>query len=193
MLDLKPSGVDSIYITQAFQSQTAKLSLLVYEANVDSIPSQLEEDMREIEETLFSSWGIPVAGRMRIRRLPGGSLLHFRTSGIYIPHAFEGHIDDGLHPLQQPFTLAHEMAHGYGLTDESECNFVAYLACMKSPNVSVRFSAELAYWRYLAGYFRKLDPEGWPAVYNAIDPAILEHLKSIREHVDRYSDWLTLV
>ena len=51
--------------------------------------------------------------------------------------------------LQIPFTLAHEMAHGYGITDEGDCNTLAYLVCLHSKNKAIQYSGLLAYLRYL--------------------------------------------
>jgi hypothetical protein len=116
--------------------------------------------------------------------------LHFRTSGIYIPHAFEGHIDKGLHEIQHAFTMAHEMAHGYGITDESECNFIAYLTCLQSSDMNIRYSAELAYWRYLAGYFKYFHRADWESIYNGLNPKLIEDLDAISSHISKYKDWM---
>ncbi|MBT8233245.1 MAG: DUF3810 family protein [Saprospiraceae bacterium] len=192
MLNLPSVKVDSVYISQTFRDQTkildSMLTNLTIEAPTDII--KLENETRILQEDLLTKWKIPTIGRVRVRSLFGGSLLHIRTSGIYIPHAFEGHLDSGIYPLQYPFTLAHEMAHGYGFTDESVCNFVSYLTCLKSSNPTVRFSAELAYWRYLVGYYKYFHREVWKEEYQNLNPKLKYHLDEISNHVERYKDWM---
>jgi hypothetical protein len=82
------------------------------------------------------------------------------------------------------------MAHGYGFTDESECNFLAYLSCLAVDDLTINYSAELAYWRYLASYFKRLYPEEWLIAYENLNPELKNDLLKIREHVVRYKDWM---
>lgn len=189
-LDLNTAQIDSVYISTAFEAQTAKLGLMVYALEDNWDLGAYENQIRESQETLLSSWSIPTFGRVRVRKILPGSLLHFRTTGIYIPHAIEGHIDAGLYHVQHPFTMAHEMAHGYGITDESECNFIAYLSCLAIDDPNINFSAELAYWRYLASYYARLHRNDWKNVYDCLDPQLRFHLEQIREHIKRYKDWM---
>lgn len=189
---LKPANIDSTYITNTFRAQTLRLdSLLNSHPNLrmESL-NDLESHLRIIQEKILSEWGIPTIGRVRVRSIFKGSLLHIRTSGVYIPHAFEGHLDSGLYELQHPFTMAHEMAHGYGFTDESVCNFISYITCIQSKNPSVRMSAELAYWRYLVGYYKHFHDETWREEYNNLNPKLLYHLDQISEHITKYKDWM---
>lgn len=189
-LNLPESHIDSQYIYKSFLKQTEVLSILAEESAETPFPVSLESHLRKIQESLLSDWNIPVVGRVRVRKIPQGSLLHFRTTGIYIPHAFEGHVDCGIYHKQMAFTMAHEMAHGYGITDESECNFIAYLSCINSDNPRVRYSAELAYWRYLRSYFRRLFPEEWERMKSDLNPVIREDLEQIAFHINRFRDWM---
>lgn len=190
VLELSTNRIDSSYISTAFEAQTAKLSFMVYTLEDDWDLDCYEKQIRESQEFLLSSWAIPTLGRVRVRRILAGSLLHFRTKGIYIPHAFEGHVDAGLYHVQHPFTMAHEMAHGYGITGESDCNFIAYLSCLAIDDPNINFSAELAYWRYLASYYARLHREDWKNVYACLDPQLRYHLEKIREYINRYKDWM---
>jgi len=183
--------LDSTYITDEFRLQTQKLISLK-----DSMTGQttqrffIEHKLRPLQEQLLSEWNIPVHGRVRVRYLIPGSLLHFRTSGIYIPHSIEGHIDGGLYYKQHPFTIAHEMSHGYGITDESVANFVAYLTCLRSDDPGIVYSAELAYWRYLAGYYKYFHSDTWTDEYNNLDVRIIQDLNLISNHIKKYKDWM---
>ena len=80
------------------------------------------------------------------------------------------------------------MAHGYGFTDESVCNFLAYLTCIQSELPLVRYSAELAYWRYLARAYRGFFPQKWKTRYSDLDIHLRNDLVEINEHVSRYKN-----
>lgn len=180
--------LDSQYITQKFISQTQKLKRLIDSSPLDKYHIHYEDQIRKTQESLIDKWNIPTWGRVRVRKLFKGSLLHLRTSGIYIPHAFEGHLDNGLYIKQQPFTLAHEMAHGYGFTDESVCNFIAYLTCIQSDVPELKYSAELAYWRYLVGYYKYYHSKDWTETYKNLPEELKYDLDQISEHIRRYKD-----
>lgn len=190
-LSLDPPALDSTYISQAFLKQTKAIYALK-----DSMTGQksqyffIENGIRKHQEALLKKWDIPTYGRVRVRYLWPGFLLHFRTSGIFIPHASEGHIDGGLYVKQHPFTMAHEMSHGYGITDESEANFVAYMTCLQSDQLDIIYSAELAYWRYLARYYKSFHPDSWSEFYDNLDARLIQDLNLINIHISKYKDWM---
>lgn len=132
--------------------------------------------------------GLPNAGCVRVRQLwPSGFLLRWNTAGIYIPHVLEGHIDKGLLSVQKPFTIAHEMAHGYGVTDEGACNFVAWLACSRSDNQWVRFGGALTYWRYST---TSMPWDSVAPVLRAFPPVLQRTVELINENDRKYPDIL---
>ncbi len=156
------------------------------------MPKDIENMVRKEVNALFSVLGYDFRGDMRGRMLkPKGILLRFSTSGVYFPFTGECNIDAGLHPLQKPFTLAHEMAHGMGITDEGDCNFLAYLACVRSDDPFIRYSGEFIFWRYLAtGYMRSTeDKEAYPAFRASLRPSFVGDLNAINENNDKYPDF----
>ena len=149
----------------------------------------IENELRESQEKIFSTWGINTSGRVRVRAIyPKGVLLRFSTAGIYIPFVNEGHIDAGLHQIQWPFTMAHEMAHGYGITDEGECNFIGLLTCIKTKDIFIQYSGMLSYWRYLFYEVNKRYPEVSKNVYQNVNIEIKNDLENIRKNLKMYPD-----
>ncbi len=187
-MNLEKVAIDSTYLSETFIAQTALVSTMAKDTHAELPKTELEDIIRIRQEALLRKWNIPTTGRVRIRLLPAGALLRLRTSGIYIPHAIEGHIDGGLYYKQHPFTLAHEMAHGYGFTDESVCNYIAYLSCYDSENSLISYSAELAYWRYLARAYRGYHRAEWADTYSGLSNELKSDLKAINDHVNRYKD-----
>jgi len=189
-LDMLIQDLEDKELLQRFDEVTFELNRL--SANIGERTEkdfyQIEKTVRPLLKDVLDESGYPTLGRVRVRKLFSGSILRNRTSGIYIPHALEGHVDGGLYHVQWPFTIAHEMSHGYGITHESDCNFFAYLTCLKSKDEYIRYSGTLAYWRYLASHLRSLDKELYRKKREQIDEAVKIDLDKIREHIVRYPD-----
>lgn len=175
---------------------TKKLKLLRNQISEDStaldfsyLPEDYEVDIRAQLEATFSEWGFPIYGRVRVRELyPKGILLRISTAGVYIPFVFEGHIDAGLHPIQYPFTMAHEMSHGYGIADEGTCNFTGFLACMRSDLPFIQYSASISLWRYMANNLRKGSPKLYRKLMKGISPNVRRDLIAVMDEMDKYPD-----
>lgn len=119
---------------------------------------------------------------------PSGSLLIWGASGVYWPFAGEGHVDAGLDEWQIPFTCAHEMCHVMGWTEEGECNFLAYLACMSSDDLQIQYSAELSYWRYLMANAYRYDKSLRDSCIQRLNNNTLKDLEEIDMALDRYPE-----
>jgi hypothetical protein len=63
-------------------------------------------------------------------------------AGMTDPFLLETMIAPDLLDVERPFVIAHEWAHLAGYADESEANFVAYLACRRG-DAAARYSAAL--------------------------------------------------
>jgi hypothetical protein len=145
-----------------------------------------EAELRQQLEATLKTLGLPHSGRVRVRQLwPKGTLLRWSTAGIYIPQTGEGHIDMGLLSIQKPFTMAHEMAHGYGVAEERDCNFIAWLACRQSTHVWTRFCGALAYWRYAAA---EMESSVVKERMASFPPIIDQALRLIHENNRKYPD-----
>lgn len=132
----------------------------------------------------------PDPGRPQGRQLrPEGILMRFSTAGVYWPWVGESNIDAGLHPLQKPAVMAHELAHAYGFGDEGTCTFWAWLAGQRTKDPALAYAFRLAYWRRLAGRLRMAEPEvyaEWRAT--SLDPGIRADLQAIYTNSARFED-----
>ena len=68
------------------------------------------------------------------------------------------------------------------------CNFVAYLTCIQSDMPALKYSAELAYWRYLARYYAYHFPDEWSQTKEQLSPALKADLEAIRQHISKYKN-----
>ena len=181
-------------VTETLNSQKSHLVRNKAEWNEKPDLKKLEDDIRISQVDLIHGWGDELSGRVRVRLLyPKGLLLSISTAGVYIPFSCEGHIDPGMHPLQWPFTIAHEMAHGYGYTDEGECNFIGFLTCIQTKDAYIQYSGWLGYWRYLFFQAKELSPEIAAEIYCNLTPEVVSDLTAIRRDLNNYPDifpWL---
>ena len=198
ILQLKPIGIDttmvyneaSIIMNQLIplRDQISKdTNALTYE----KYPVDAEQLIQKALKKNLSEWSIPNKSNPRLRIIkPKGILLSISTAGFYLPFVGEGQIDGGLSPIQWPFTMAHEMTHSYGITDEGECNFSAVMACMQSDNEFIQYSGLLSYWRYLANNLRDKAPYSFMKLVDMRSPSIKNDIKDIYLHLDKYPDLL---
>lgn len=87
-----------------------------------------------------------VTGRPK-QTLLGGYFHEVSVAGMTDPFLLETLMAPDLLDVERPFVIAHEWAHLAGYADESEANFVAWLACRRA-DAAARYSAALA----LIGY-----------------------------------------
>ncbi|NJB85358.1 hypothetical protein GGR26_001103 [Lewinella marina] len=156
----------------------------------EHFPADMEAAVRPLVVDALLRHDYPAPGRPRgWELLPRGVLLRLSTAGVYWPWAAQGNIDAGLHPLQKPAVMAHELAHAYGFGDEGTCSFWAYLAARESTDPLLTYTLELAYWRHLAGLLRYADPEEylrWRT--ERLDPGIRNDLQAIYDNGELYRD-----
>ncbi len=150
--------------------------------------------MRHLLTNVLRNFNYPIPAKVRGRLLfPKGILLRISTAGVYIPFTGEGHIDPGLHHLQLPFVMAHEMSHAYGIGGEGDCNFLAYLSCTSSENSYLKYVGFLYYWRYVAPDYRAYRPEEYKIIWENLPLGIKNDLRAIREEMNKYPDILPAV
>ncbi|MCB9290395.1 MAG: DUF3810 domain-containing protein [Lewinellaceae bacterium] len=155
----------------------------------DMLPENLENKLRSELENWLSQHGFSTVGRVRgLYVYPKGVFLRFSSSGLYFPFTGEGHVDAGLHPLQKPYVMAHELAHGYGFGDEGTCNFLGYLACIQSEDPLIAYVGHLNYWRTLAADYLQYEPEKYREFRESLPLGIQSDLDAINEVLKRYPD-----
>ncbi|MEL6865346.1 MAG: DUF3810 domain-containing protein [Bacteroidota bacterium] len=157
--------------------------------------SYIEADLRQAIHDLVienvQSLGYPTPGHPVCRFLyPKGSLLRISTAGFYLPFTGECHVDPGLHPIQLPFVIAHELHHAYGFTDEGTCNFLAYLACIRSKDPFIRYCGQFGYWNYLRSNFRVGQKEAYRDYWNQLPRGLRADRIAVSEQMQKYPDIL---
>ena len=152
-------------------------------------PSDLEGNINDAVRTFLIKNGYRYYYRPNARFLkPKGVLLCNSTAGIYFPWVGEANIDAGLHPLSQPYVLAHEFGHAYGWGDEGTCNFIAYLACRQVANPFIKYCGLLGYWRTVASNYKSYKPKEYAAFRAKLPKGIVADLDAINHTHRQYPD-----
>jgi hypothetical protein len=160
-------------------------SALIYQINWQELNDQIYNKEKEFANKM----GYPAKMPIHIRKLkPDGTLLIFSTTGIYNPYSLEGHVDGGVFHLNFPFTMAHELGHGLGITDEGDCNFIALLTTLGSENKYIQYSGLFSYYRYLMRDLNFISPEMFECEKEMIPKSLKNDLKKHYEILDEYPE-----
>jgi len=87
--------------------------------------------------------------------LLGGYFHYTAIAGMTDPFFLETLIAPDLIDVERPFVIAHEWAHLAGYADESEANYLAWLACLRG-DARAQYSA----WLALLGDLQPFIPKG---------------------------------
>ncbi len=96
--------------------------------------------------------------------------------GYYFPFSMEANYNDVMNDLRKPATMCHELAHLRGYIFEDEANFIAYLACIQSDDLTFQYSGYLSVLNYLDNDLYKAaksDSDGYKAAVRKIRPLIV--------------------
>lgn len=130
--------------------------------------------------------GLNFTGEPRTKEFyPAGFMRRMGILGIYFPYTGESYIDPTLHPLEKPFTIAHEMAHSYGVTDEGEANFIAWVICSNSDNPLLQYSGQLRLLRYQMNDLFRMSRETYGEFLQTLPRGIRNDLISIQQANER--------
>jgi len=105
-------------------------------------------------------------------------------SGYYGPFFNEIHVNIYILPVEYPFILAHEKAHQFGITNEAEANFYAWLVCTNSKSKQLKYSANLHVLQYFL--YQGYQFEEYSEIIAKLDKRVKKDLEKIREN------WMSL-
>ena len=146
----------------------------------EEIRKEIEKAYNRVYEPLAINWP---NGKRRVKKMVFESLFtKMGISGYYGPFFNEIHINNYSLNFTYPFTLAHEMAHQFGIAKESEANLYAYIVCINSDDERIRYSAYASIISYLLNDVRALMPDEYEEVINSVKPEIIDDLQRNRKH-----------
>ncbi len=144
--------------------------------------NNIEQNSRDALDSTLHMFKYPFSTKIRGRFLLEDMFLFVGIGGQYLPYTGEGNVDDAVYYSKKPFYLIHEMAHGNGFTNEAECNFLAYVSCVESGNLSLEYSGELNYLLYLIEALKIKAPDQWEQLKQQMPAALQNDLEAIRKY-----------
>lgn len=200
-LDLHPKPLNLEQLTQEMELTQRLASLDRGRISQDTVAltelmeyADLENLVRGAMQENLGILGLNFTGHPRTKQFPPkGFMRSMGILGIYFPYTGESYLDPSLHALEKPFTIAHEMAHSYGVTDEGEANFIAWVVCTHAEEPLLRYAADLLLLRYQLRDYSGMDPDGALRWMEKLPRGIVQDLISIRESTEAYPPiWLEL-
>lgn len=96
-------------------------------------------------------------------------------SGYFGPFTNEVNLNSKLLPFDYPFSLAHEVAHKYGVANEAEANLVAFVICTSSDDQRLMYSGYMMLLLYFLNDAEKLSD--YKTIIKKIDKAVIDDLR----------------
>lgn len=106
--------------------------------------------------------------------------------GQYSPFTAEAIYNRSMPDYNIPHTLCHELSHLRGFMREDEANFIGYLACIGSDELSFQYSGYLTGWIYATNALEGADPQAYAKVSGMLSDRIWDDLKYNTEFWGKY-------
>ena len=188
MLELSPTTLTENQKTQLLNTSLgfAQAARMLSDTNaffhsdasnmLPAIHSSVREELRRI--------GFETPGNVTMRRISEtGWLRRIGISGIYLPFSGEAHADASYLPLRSWFIMAHEYSHGYGITTEGECDFIAFMALKNSGVPELEYAA----WFEMANSVRM--PRADSLAFDSLPAFFRRDLDTLRADIMNYPPW----
>jgi hypothetical protein len=164
--------LDSIIVMTNKSYSTIKFS------DYKAIDSLLENSYRKNSANLKINY--PNGSRRPKTMILSSIFAKSGVSGYFGPFFNEIHLNSYLLPIEYPFVLAHEKAHQFGITEESEANFAAYVICTTSKDRRLEYSGNLQLLLYFLSDAHQLkDRKEYVA---RIDSLVIKDIQNQRKH-----------
>ncbi len=118
----------------------------------------------------------------------GNLMSYLGITGIYTYITGEANVNTAYPAYDTIFTAAHEMSHQRGTLRENEANFMAYLLTSTSDDASMRYSAALSMYGYIASALYKTDSDAYFAIADGLSASALADIRASNAVTKKYGD-----
>lgn len=112
-------------------------------------------------------------------------------AGVYYPFLIEANFNKDITDYTIPVTIAHELSHLKGFMREDEANFIAFLACRNSDNVSLRYSGYMLALAYSMDKLYATDKDMYYSVYDTYSQTMKDDLQEENNYWKAHEGVLT--
>ena len=147
----------------------------------------LSDEFSNVYEALFLEYGLPPHKLQTVKPMYFSKALSYTGAlALYSPPTGEINISTEIPDYMTPFTVAHEYAHCLGIAGEGDANILAFVACERSENPSVQYSARLFMLEYLLSDLYTMDKKMYINVYNSLDDKVKSDIRAHAEYSKKY-------
>ncbi|MBE6532410.1 MAG: DUF3810 domain-containing protein [Ruminococcaceae bacterium] len=151
--------------------------------------SEISEKILASYSTLESKYGFAEGFYSTAKGVKAGNLMSYLgISGIYTYITGEANVNTAFPAYDTIFTAAHEMSHQRGVLREDEANFTAYLLTSTSPDPSIRYSAALSMYGYIASALYRTDREAYIEVARGLSESAITDIRASNAVIEKYGD-----
>ncbi len=96
--------------------------------------------------------------------------------GYYFPFSMEANYNDVMYIMNKPASMCHELAHLRGFIYEDEANFISYLACVESDDITFQYAGYLSVLNYIMNDLyqaKQTTPKEYEAALQYVQPVSL--------------------
>lgn len=116
----------------------------------------------------------------------GVLMSYFSVSGYYFPLTVEAVCSSDVVPANMIFNAAHETAHVMGVGLESEANFAAFLCCISSDDINMRYSGYMNAYIYASNALFKADSAKATEILYQLCDEVHNDINYLSKHLERY-------
>ena len=167
-------------VTLRFIANANRFYVISDEMDKADVRDEIEHSYRQHHQTLRLT---DPNGKRRVKAMIFEPIYSkMGVSGYFGPFFNEIHVNNYSLPFTYPFTLAHEMAHQYGIAPESEASLYAFIVCAGSSDPVVRYSGYASVLGYLLRDARRLLPDAYKSLLQSIRPEIIADMQRNSAH-----------
>ena len=151
--------------------------------------AQMNEKLMEAYDSFTESHNFPDKFYSRVKPVMLSKPMSYtHITGVYSFFTGEANINVNFPDYTIPFTAAHELAHQRGIAREDEANMVAFLVCMESDDLYIRYSALLSVYEYVASALYSADRELYASVSQTLTTQVRQELRAYNEFFEQYRE-----
>ena len=117
-------------------------------------------------------------------------LSYMGFGGYLNPFTSEAQVNNELPKYNLPTTTCHEMAHQIGYANESEANFIGYMASINSNDVYFKYSGYSFALKYCLRNLHKIDKAREKKLLPLIDKGVLKNFKESEDFSKKYESFV---
>ncbi len=165
-IETAPVGKYDLYNSSVFLAE--EINKLAPEIDYDSEGfSVMPYSMSEMNSKLLDAYDKFCEKNKFINNFPSRlkpvllseGMSYSHITGVYTFFTGESNLNVGFPDYTIPYTAAHELAHQRGIAREDEANMMAFLVCMESDDIYIRYCAYVNMYEYVANALYKADKE----------------------------------